>query len=107
MNDDAKFASIIRINTIAGSVILGLVVLTGLLMLAGVLPSDGSAIVRLVFGLVLASLMFLTVRSARQDRADPAGIERRFQQGAVAWSAFLIVAGIAAVVGIIVWGVLR
>ena len=75
MNDEAKVARVIRINTIAGSVIVGLVVLSAALVAVGGLTLDGRAIVSLVFGLVLASLMFLTARSAKQDLADPAGAE--------------------------------
>ena len=106
MNDEAKVARVIRINTIAGSVIVGLVVLSAALVAVGGLTLDGRAIVSLVFGLVLASLMFLTARSAKQDLADPAGRERQFQSESLGWSAFLLVAGLVAVVGIVVWGVL-
>jgi hypothetical protein len=106
MSDDAKIARVVRINTIAGRVILGVVVLSAALIVVGALPWDGRAIASLVFGIVLASFMFVTARSARQDLIDPAGRERRFQSESLVWSAILLVAGLVAVVGIIVWGVL-
>ena len=106
MTDDAKFGMVIRINTIGGIVLLGMVAMTVGLLLVGALPWDARAIVGLVFGLVLASLAFLTARSAKQDRADPAGVESRFETGALAWSAVLLGTGLVVVVGIVVAGLL-
>ena len=73
MNDEAKVARVIRLNTIAGGVIVGLVALSAVLVVVGALTLDGRAVMSLAFGLVLASLMFLTARSAKRDLADPAG----------------------------------
>lgn len=107
MNDKANLTRAIRINAIGGTVFLGVGVLTLGLVAVGVLPVDTQLVVALVFGFVMAGLMFLTARSLRQDRDDPAGIERRFQSQAVAWSAGLLAVGLVAVVGVIGWGLLR
>jgi hypothetical protein len=104
MDDHARIARFMRINEIAGAAILGFVGLTAALIVLGALPWDGRAAANLVFGLVLSALMFLTARSAKQDLEDPAGIERRFLSGSMAWSAVLLGAGLVAVIGIIVWG---
>ena len=61
----------------------------------------------LVYGSVMGSLMLLMARAVRLDRDDPAGIERRFESGAVVAAAVLLVVSIAVVVGLIAWGLLR
>jgi hypothetical protein len=107
MNDTAKLTRAVRINVIGGTVFLGVAALTFVLVVAGVLPLGTQLVVLLVFGFVMAGLMFLTARSLRQDREDPAGIERRFQSQAVSWSAALLAVGLVAVIGVIAWGLLR
>jgi hypothetical protein len=42
----------------------------------------------------------------RQDRDDPAGIERRYESGATTLGAAVIVVSVVAVVGLIAWGLL-
>jgi hypothetical protein len=107
MNDAANLTRAIRINVIGGALFLGLIALTLVLAAAGVLPFDTRLVLALVFGIVMAGLMLLTARSLRQDRDDPAGIERRFQSQSVSWSAGLLAAGLFVVVAIIAWGLLR
>jgi len=107
LNDTANLTRAIRINGIGGTVFLGVAALTLVLVAAGVLPLNTQLVVLLVFSLVMAGILFLTARSLRQDRDDPAGIERRFQSQAVSWSAGLLAVGLVAVVGVIAWGLLR
>ena len=107
MNDAAKLTRAIRINVIGGTLILALAALTLVLVAAGILPMGTQVVVSLVFGFVIAGLAFLTAGSLRQDRDDPAGIERRFQSQAVSFSAVLLAVGLVAVVGVIAWGLLR
>lgn len=107
MNDTAKLARAIRVNVVGGVLFLGLVAVTLVLIVAGVLPLDTQLVVSLAFGFVMAGLMFLTARSLRQDRDDPAGVERRFQSQAVSWSAGLLAVGLVAIIGVIAWGMLR
>jgi hypothetical protein len=107
MNDTAKLTRAIRVNVIGGTLILAFAALTVVMVAAGILPMDTQVVVSLVFGFVIAGLAFLTARSLRQDRDDPAGIERRFQSQAVSWSAGLLAVGLVAVVGVIAWGLLR
>lgn len=105
MNDDAKLVRVIRINAIGGSVMLGLLVLTGVLIVAGALPWDyGTAVQLGLLGLLPTALAFLIVWSARRDLVDPAGRERRYQQAALAFGAGVIVVGLLVVVGVIAWG---
>jgi hypothetical protein len=71
MNDDAKFARVIRINVAGGSIMLVLLALSIVLMAPGFLPSDPGSIARLlVFGGVPTFLLFLTARLARTERAE-------------------------------------
>ena len=74
--------------------------------MTGLLPWKPTTAVWLVFGAGGASLAFLTARSLRQDRDDPAGVERRFQAQANALGAAVVVVGLVAVVGLIVFGLL-
>jgi hypothetical protein len=107
MNDAARFAWVIRINKIGGGAMLGLVALCGWLVLIGALPADGSFVVRVVFGLVLALIMFRTAYLARRERDDPSGADRRFQQEALTMSAIVVLVSFAVVVGLIAWGLTR
>jgi hypothetical protein len=106
MSDGAKAAMAIRFNRIASAVMLGLVAVSAVLILVGALPFDARSGLNLLFGIGLAALLFYTARSGQKDLDDPAGIEPRFQRGAVTLSAVLLVAGFALVVGIILWGLL-
>ena len=107
MNDAAKLTRAIRINVIGGTAFIGLAALTLVLVAAGVLPLNTRLVVLLAFGFVMAGIMFLTARSLREDRDDPAGIEGRFQSHSVRWAAGLLAVGLVAVVGVIAWGLLR
>ncbi len=107
MTDAAKLTRAIRINIIGGTVILAVSVFTVVLVAVGILPLDTQAVVVITVGFVFAGLSFVTARSLPQDRDDPAGIERRFQSGALLWSAGLLAVGLVAVVSVIAWGVLR
>lgn len=104
--DEAKAVRAIRFNRIGARVTLALVALYALLMLVGALPFDARSGLNLVLGIGLAALKLLTAQSAQKDLDDPAGIETRFQRGAVTMSAALLVVGFATVVGIIAWGLL-
>lgn len=104
MDDTAKLTRAIRINLIGGALLLAAAALTITLAAAGILEMDTQLVLSLVFGLVMAGLAFLTARELRLDRDDRAGINRRFESRAVAWSAGLLVIGLLAVVGVIVWG---
>jgi hypothetical protein len=71
MEDDARFARVIRINVFGGSIMLGLLVLSIGLMAVGFLPSDpGWIAYLLVVGGVPCSLLFLTAWLARRERAE-------------------------------------
>ena len=73
MSEAAKFARVIRINIIGGTIMVGTLILSGSLTLVGFLPADaGSIAYRLVFGGVPAFLMFLTAWLARRERAQAA-----------------------------------
>lgn len=106
MTDDAKLATVIRINFIGGSVMLAAIGVTAILIWIGALPWDAGMMVRLAFfGLVPTALAFVTAWAARRDLADPAGRERRYQQSAAVIGASVIVVGLAVVLGLIVWGI--
>ena len=70
---------VIRLNTIAGGVIVGLVALSAVLVVVGALTLDGRAVMSLAFGLVLASLMFLTARVRSGTSRTPPVRERHFR----------------------------
>lgn len=107
MDDRARLTRAIRVNVIGGMVILAAVAITLVLVVAGLLPVDTALVVSLVFGVVIAGLALLTARSLRQDRDDPAGVERRFESQAPSWSAGLLAVGLVAIVAIVAWGLLR
>lgn len=108
MDDDAALTRVVRINVIAGSVLVALLVLTAVLVLLGALPWDIGLATRVgIFGIVPATLAFVTAWAAHRDVIDPSGRERRYQQGAVAVAAGVIVLGIVAVAGTVVWGLVR
>jgi hypothetical protein len=106
MNESAKIDRAIRLNMIGGGVMLALVAVSSVLIATGLVPIGPRAVIWLIFGVVTASLTLLTARSMRQDRDDPAGISRRYEAAASTLGAAVVVIGLAAVVGLIVWGLL-
>ena len=104
MNDTAKIDRAIRINTIGAGVWVVLVALRLGLSAAGLLPWDLGTVVWLTFGVGAAAVALQSARSLGQDRDDPAGIERRFEAQANVLGAGVIVIGLAAVIGLIAWG---
>jgi hypothetical protein len=110
MNDTAKINRAIRFNVAAGVVMLACVVLALILVGAGAFQWDAHMAVSLGMGTVSGSLALLIAWSLRRDRDDPAGIERRLHRleaATVVWGAALLLVGLVAVAGIIVWGLLR
>ena len=106
MNDTARIDRAIRINVIAGGLMLALVAVLIVLVATGLVSFGPRVIVSLVFGVVPAGLTLWTARSMQQDRDDPAGIERRFEQTATRLGAAVIVLGLATVAGLIAWGLM-
>ena len=106
MNDTARIDRAIRINLIAGGLMLAIVAVSLVFVATGLVPIGPRVVVWLIFGGVPAMLTLWTARSMRQDRDDPAGIERRFEETATKLGAAVIVLGLAAVVGLIAWGLL-
>jgi hypothetical protein len=104
MNDTARIDRAIRLNIIAGAAQLALVAVLLMLVVTGVAHWEPRVTVYLVSGVLLGSLAFLTARSIRQDRDDPAGAERRFEGTANAFGAAVIVVSVVGVVGLIAWG---
>jgi len=104
MNDTARLDRAIRINLIAGGLMLALVAVLIALVATDLVSFGPRVIVSLVFGLVPAGLTLWTARSLQQDRDDPAGIERRFGETATRLAAAVIVLGLASIAGLIVWG---
>jgi uncharacterized membrane protein len=110
MNDTAKITRAIRLNAAAGVAMLASVVLAIVLVLAGAFEWDAHMAVSLGIGTVSGSLALLLAWSLRRDRDDPAGIERRerrLESATVVWGAAILLVGLVAVVGLIVWGLLR
>ena len=103
MNDTARIDRAIRINLIAGGLMLALVAVLIALVATG-LVSFGPRVIVSLFGLVPAGLTLWTARSMQQDRDDPAGIERRFGETATRLAAAVIVLGLASIAGLVVWG---
>jgi cadmium resistance protein CadD (predicted permease) len=99
MNDTAKIDRAIRIDLIAGGLMLAIVAVSIAFVATGVAPMGPRMVVWLVFGVVPALLTLWTARSMRQDRDDPAGIERRFEETATRLGAAVIVLGLASVAG--------
>jgi hypothetical protein len=104
MNDTARIDRAIQMNVIAGGLMLALVAVLIVLVATGLVSFGPRVIVSLVFGVVPAGLTLWTARSMQQDRDDPAGVERRFEETATRLGAAVIVLGLAAVLGVIAWG---
>ena len=105
-NDVAKINRAIRINEIAGGLMLAVTAVSIVLVVSGIVSFGPRVVLWLVFGLVPAVLTLWTARSIRRDRDDPAGIERRFEVTATRLGAAVIVIGLAVVIGVIVWGLM-
>lgn len=70
MDDDAKFARVIRVNVVCGTILLAMLGVSAVLMAVGFLPFDTSSIVRiLAFVGIPICLVFLTAWAARRERA--------------------------------------
>ncbi|HEU5202961.1 MAG TPA: hypothetical protein VFU17_01555 [Candidatus Limnocylindrales bacterium] len=106
MNEIANIDRAIRLNLIAGGLMLAVVAALIALVAAGFVSFGPRVVVWLVFGVVPAGLTLWTARSMHQDRNDPAGIDRRYEITATRLGAAVIVLGLAAVAGAIVWGLL-
>ena len=106
MNDTAKIDRAIRLNVIGGGLMLGIAAVSTVLIASGLVSFGPRAVVWIALTAVSASLSLWTARSMRQDRDDPAGIERRYESGATALGAAVIVVSVVAVVGLIAWGLL-
>ena len=104
MDDAAKIDRAFRLTLIAGVVQFALVILLVLLVAIGVMPWEPRSTIYLISGVLLGSLSLVTARSIHQDRNDPAGIERRFQETATRLGAAVIVLSVVVVAGLIVWG---
>jgi hypothetical protein len=86
---------------------LALVALSVILVGAGALQWSARMAIPLGIGAVSGSLALLTAWSLRRDRDDPAGIERRerrLEAATIVWAAALLLVGLLAVAGIILWG---
>ena len=70
MDNDAKFARVIRINVVGGTLLLAALALSVVLMAVGFLPTDAREVLTLlVFGGIPMLLLFATVWLARKERA--------------------------------------
>jgi uncharacterized membrane protein len=110
MNDTAKLTRAIRLNAAAGVVMFASVALGLILVGVGAFQWDAHTAVSIGMGTVSGSLALLVAWGMRLDRDDPAGIERRerrLESAAVVWGAAILLVGLVAVVGLIVWGLLR
>ena len=106
MTDTTRIDRAIRLNVIAGGLMLVIVAVLIALVAAGFVSFGPRVVVWLVFGVVPAGLTLWTARSMQQDRNDPAGMERRYETTATRLGAAVIVLGLAGVAGVIVWGLL-
>jgi hypothetical protein len=106
MNDAARIDRAIRLNLIAGGLMLALVAVLIALVATGLVSFGPRVVVWLAFGVVPAGLTLWTARSMQQDRDDPAGVERRFEAAATTLGAAVIVVSVAGVIGLIAWGLL-
>lgn len=104
MTDRRRLAQVILLNRVIGLALVIIAVVGVALIALGSLPSDAGMFVRLGFAAVLGVVALATARAGQQDLNDPAGIEQRFERGAMVWSAVLLFAGLAAVIAIIAWG---
>ena len=86
MNETARIDRALRLTLIAGVVQFALVILLVLLVATGVMPWEPRSTIYLISGVVLGSLSLVTARNIYQDRNDPAGIERRFQETGTRWA---------------------
>ncbi len=70
MDNDAKFARVIRINVVGGTILLAMLGVSAVLIAIGFLPFDTGTIVRiLVFVVLPTCLVFLTALAALRERA--------------------------------------
>lgn len=80
------------------------------LVLVGLFQWEAGMLLPVGIGAASGILALLVAWSMRRDRDDPAGIERRerrLEAASVVWGAALLLAAVAAVAGIIAWGLLR
>jgi hypothetical protein len=108
LDDTAKVNRAIRVNTIAGMVMLAFVAL-GVLFRLATGDSTPSA-VQIGMFTVVGLLQLLGARSLRRDRDDPAGIERRSRHAesvALTLAGGVPLLGLLAIVVILVFAVLR
>jgi hypothetical protein len=103
MNNVTKVDQAIRINVVGGGLMVAIVAVSIALVASGLVSFGPRVVVWLVLGIVTASLTLWTARSMRQDRDDPAGTERRFEETATRLAAAVIVLGLASVAGLIIW----
>ena len=74
MNDKRRFSRAIRINLIAGIVLLAAVAVTVVLVVTGALPAEvASPLQLLIFGLVPAGLLLLTAWLGRREQVAARG----------------------------------
>ena len=107
MNDTAKLDRAIRINVIGGSLMVGSAALAAVLIASGLLSVGSLTVASVALTAVSGSLLLWTARTMRQDRDDPAGIERRYESDARILGSAVIAVGLAVVVGLIAWGIAR
>lgn len=102
--DRVRVDRVIWLNVIGGLLMLAIVAVSVALLATNLVPVGPRSVVWLAFGVVSASLTLWTARSMKQDLDDPAGIDRRYEAMAMRLGAGVVVLGLAAVIGVIAWG---